>query len=367
MRRLLLICLLLTGLGWSLPLEDVPNPLTAHDSWFSDTVGVMKEDSILALDDEIDRLEEINGTQIAIVTIANTSGKKPKTYATQLFNRWGVGEAEINNGVLVLVVMEQRRIEIEVGDGANRYLTNARCKQILQNHMIPHFKSGKPDRGIAAGVRAIIGQLEKVDYSQPPPVAEAPVTRPAPQPVARHHRPQRSSNDTNGWVLGGFGALAFGGFLGLRRYLRNRPRKCPGCKREMDRLGEIADDAFLDAGQKREEDLGSIDYDVWVCRRCDEQKILAYPKWFSGFSKCPSCKYKCLESESTTITSATTYSEGRGRRDDNCRHCSYSHTSYYTIPKIEESSSSSSSSFSSSSSSGFGGGSSSGGGAGGSW
>ena len=360
--RVVFLVALVSSLAWAIPLESVPNPLEVHNSWFSDNANILEEPSMLALDDEIDALEQLNGTQLTVVTIKDTDGRTPKEFATALFNHWGVGEAGVNNGVMVLVVMNQRRIEIEVGDGANLYLTDADCAAILNQEVVPHFKRGDPNAGVVAAVRAIIADLRSVDYSAPPPRA------PVAQPV-RTHQPTPYRDEGGGgfpWTWG-FAPVALGGIWGVRRYFRNRPRVCPGCRRPMIRYDENADDQYLDSGQRREEKLGSVDYDVWVCEGCDEQKIARYAKWFSGFSKCPSCRYKTMEVENVTLSSATTMSEGRGKRTENCRNCTHFETSYYTIARIQESSSSSSSSSSFSSGGGFGGGSSSGGGSGASW
>jgi uncharacterized protein len=84
---------------------------------------------------------------------------------------------------------------------------------------------------------------------------------------------------------------------------------------------------------------------------------------FTSYASCSGCGAKTLKSETTTVTSATTTSEGLARVDESCAHCSYTNSYTRTIPRVQESSSSSSGSSSSSSS----GGSSSGGGSSGSW
>ena len=336
----------------------------------------MHPKSIETLDIEIDNLEARNGTQLAVVTVDSTEALSPKAFATQLFNHWGVGQKGVDNGVLILVAIKERRVEIEVGDGANKYLTDSMCSRILKEEVIPEFKKGDPSRGVVEAVRSVIRQLQDVNYSEPG------VSTSNPQNLAEgdthaetaNHRPSEGYNgggdSQNPWPwMGSFGAILFSLVLGARKYFRNKARVCPGCRRDMRRLSEHEEDAHLKSGQRMEEELGSVDYDVWVCRACDRQKIERYASWFNSFSNCSKCSYKTLESTRTTVHEATTYSEGKGRLDEYCRNCSYSHSSTYTIARLPEpsSTSSSSSSFGSSSSSGFGGGSSSGGGSGASW
>lgn len=142
-------------------------------------------------------------------------------------------------------------------------------------------------------------------------------------------------------------------------------------------LSEVEDDAHLDEGQRAEERVGSVDYEVLICAGCQASRTLRHGKWFSGYSKCSSCSYKTLKSTSTTTVHATYDHGGQVRVDESCANCNYrntytKYTSALTRPSESSSSSSSSyssssSSYSSSSSSGYSGGSSSGGGAGSSW
>jgi uncharacterized protein len=188
----------------------------------------------------------------------------------------------------------------------------------------------------------------------------------------------RETNGAGLWVLAVIfpfpvALIAFY-FLAKLRKLRMLPRDCPDCNTQLNRLDEEADDFFLDEGQKKEEKLGAVDYDVWHCKSCDYVKVLAYDAFATSYSKCLSCNYKTYHSiADRTIRSPTCYSSGKGERDYRCENCNFTKTETYTIPARDCSSSSSSSgsSYGSSSSSGggssFGGGRSGGGGAGGSW
>jgi uncharacterized protein len=170
-------------------------------------------------------------------------------------------------------------------------------------------------------------------------------------------------------ILGTLGVMLLGGFVSVRRYLRRRPRACEHCHQPRELLSEDADDEHLESGQRKEESIGSVDYDVWWCGRCQDALVLDYSAWFTGYSRCPSCSNRTKSSDSTTVRRATEYSEGLVRVDERCVQCSYTNSYTRVTARIERSTSSSSSysSSSSSSSSSFGGGSSSGGGSSGSW
>lgn len=172
-------------------------------------------------------------------------------------------------------------------------------------------------------------------------------------------------------VVGGGVLAAIIGLIGGLRWNRRRTRMCKACQQPRILLGDAAEDAHLSGAQKTEENVGSVDYDVWWCERCHDPLVLRYGKIFTTYSGCPSCSAKTLSSSTTTLSRATEYSGGSERVDQKCAHCSYRNSFTRSTPRITRSSSSSSSSrssFSSSSSrSSFGGGSSSGRGSSGSW
>lgn len=168
--------------------------------------------------------------------------------------------------------------------------------------------------------------------------------------------------------FGGAGGIVFGLFM-LRRWNRKRVRTCEHCKNPRQLLGDAAEDKHLNSSQMTEESVGSVDYDVWWCGRCDDVLVLRYGAIFSSYSTCPQCSARTRTSNTTTLSHATEYSTGLQQIDESCANCSYRNSYTRTTARIERSSSSSSSWSSSSSSSGssFGGGSSSGGGSSGSW
>jgi len=172
-----------------------------------------------------------------------------------------------------------------------------------------------------------------------------------------------------GFQLGGVGFLIGGLFL-ARRWNRKRTRYCEHCKNARQLLGDAAEDQHLDSSQTTEESIGSVDYDVWWCGRCEDALVLRYGAIFTSYSSCPQCNAKTKSSSTTTLSRATEYSGGSERIDEKCANCSYKNSFTRTTARLTRSSSSSSSwssSSRSSSSSSFGGGSSSGRGSSGSW
>lgn len=157
-----------------------------------------------------------------------------------------------------------------------------------------------------------------------------------------------------------------------RKYRRYGPRGCSKCGTALERLGEQQDDEHLDAAQKLEEKIGSVDYDVWFCPACLHNYTERYISYFSGYGDCQACQSRTFkEGPQQTIQAATTYSTGVARIEGRCVRCNKKSVRTVILPKISQSSGSSGSGFSSGGGGGggssFGGGSSSGGGASGGW
>jgi uncharacterized protein len=127
---------------------------------------------------------------------------------------------------------------------------------------------------------------------------------------------------------------------GANRYARYRKRRCPNCQTHMIRLDEVSDDVYLDSGQKIEEVLAAVDYDVWKCEACNYHTLHGYNRWFSAFKQCPQCSYRTLQTDSRTISSPTYTSTGTRLITRNCRHCSYHSEQRVTLPMLTRSSSS---------------------------
>ncbi len=160
-------------------------------------------------------------------------------------------------------------------------------------------------------------------------------------------------------------------YLHLRKKIksiRTNPRTCKNCGGKMIRLDEVAEDEYLSKESQFEENLKSIDYDVWKCSGCGQVSLEAYINEKTKFSECPKCKtYAFYTASSTTKVSATTSHSGTMEVVKECKFCNHRKIDTESIPMIVVSDSSSSSSSSSSSGGSWGGGSSGGGGASSSW
>ena len=138
-------------------VADVPNPRTAN-RWVTDQANVLDARAEATLEAAAQALQDARGIELAVVTVDDVR-EPPKAFATALFNRWGIGSAQTNNGVLVLLVMGQRRLEIETGTGIEAALPPAWLADMQARDMVPRFKARDFGGGLVAGVQAIAAHI----------------------------------------------------------------------------------------------------------------------------------------------------------------------------------------------------------------
>jgi len=108
-----------------------------------------------------------------VVVVTTLDGLPIEDYAVRLFERWGIGKKDKNNGVLFLVAYVESELRIEVGYGLEAVITDGRAGRILDREVIPHLRTDDFDRGITAGVAAIEGYIR--DGTPAPPLDDNPV------------------------------------------------------------------------------------------------------------------------------------------------------------------------------------------------
>ncbi|MBI3703068.1 MAG: TPM domain-containing protein [Rhizobiales bacterium] len=124
-----------------------------------DQANIIAADTRDALTGKLADLEAKSGIQLVVATVASLEGQEIEPYANQLFRSWKLGEKTKNNGVLLLVAPNQRKVRIEVGYGLEGTLTDALSKVIIVNAIAPRFKEGDFGGGIARGVDDIVTVL----------------------------------------------------------------------------------------------------------------------------------------------------------------------------------------------------------------
>lgn len=145
-----------------------------------DNANVLSPAAEQKLTGELADLEARTGRQLVVATVPDLQGYEIEEYGYQLGRTWQVGRKGENDGAILLVAPNERKVRIEVGYGLEGVLTDALSNVILQQRVLPSFREKKIEEGIVAGTEALIQQLALPDEE-----ARAQVAQAAAKPAAR--------------------------------------------------------------------------------------------------------------------------------------------------------------------------------------
>jgi uncharacterized protein len=188
-----------------------------------DQTGTLSSGDIASLTQTLKNLELRKGSQVAVLIVPTTQPETIEQFSIRVADAWKIGRKKIDDGALLVVAKDDRRLRIEVGYGVEGALTDVTTKRIIDEIITPKFKSGDFAGGISAGVERIIGVIDG---------------EPLPAPPQRQQPSQQQQGSDLTWllnplnpftiiailVLGGvmrgifgrlFGSLTTGGLIGL--------------------------------------------------------------------------------------------------------------------------------------------------------
>jgi len=123
-------------------------PSHTSEFYVNDYAGILSAETEEAIMQVSVPLAQETGAQIVVVTVDSLEGQDIETYALNLFREWGIGDATKNNGLLLLVSLNDRQSRIEVGYGLEGALNDAKTGRIQDDYLIGHFQEGNYDAGI---------------------------------------------------------------------------------------------------------------------------------------------------------------------------------------------------------------------------
>jgi uncharacterized protein len=207
------------------------------DTHLIDVAKVLSAEDSADLRAALATLRAETGVEVVVVTLPRlaelAAGMQIESYATALFNAWGIGSADRDDGVLILVAIGDRTVRLELGAGYPEAF-DAEARQVLDNAVLPGFREADYAGGLTTGLRSLRSRI--IDPHRGGADAPPPAT-PAPFP----------------WIPAALGALVFGGALALngRRSIGDlmfRLRPCPQCSaRSLRRTRAVAEPATLHA------------------------------------------------------------------------------------------------------------------------
>ena len=124
-----------------------------------DQANLLTPEKEAELTARLEALERDTTDQLVVVTLDSLQGLEIEDYGYRLGRAWGIGQAETDNGVLLIVAPQERKVRIEVGYGLEPVLTDGLSALIIHNEILPSFRDGYFERGIEQGVAAIEAQL----------------------------------------------------------------------------------------------------------------------------------------------------------------------------------------------------------------
>lgn len=126
--------------------------IPAHEGYVTDAAHVIDPARRAELEGFLDQLQKKTGAEFAVLTIATTAPEAPEAYKTRVFQAWGIGKKGEDNGVLLLVAMQERALRFETGYGLEGALPDGWQARMLRNVVVPKFRAGDPGEGITLAV-----------------------------------------------------------------------------------------------------------------------------------------------------------------------------------------------------------------------
>jgi uncharacterized protein len=388
-------------------VETVPSPKVQGQEFY-----VCNPDTVLALttvqelNERLQELEKNTSVEMAIVAIYAYDEHKyavARDFALELFNYWGIGNAQTNTGILVFLAKESREVEIITGSGIEGIMTDLVCGEIL-DEALPDLSQNDFDAGMLQIMKGVENRLMSTEnrselllgWKPKDPensaiaagyvgfgfilllifglVAYKKLNGVPGQSVKEIQDQSKSTQSCLGCLMVFFPIPLLFFYLYYviaRRRVKMVPPNCKKCNHTMVELPKEEENSRLSKNQLIEKNLQSCDYSLWKCPVCGEEEFIQHKGVkYNKYSNCPVCGAHTYQNVGGVVMANATYTSSGKRLDSYCcKACGHHEQVTIVIPqKVRPSSSyssSSSSGHSSSHSSGsWGGGHSSGGGAG---
>ena len=150
---------LLLALGGAAQAQDYP---PRPDGPVYDGANILSPETVAKLDAELRAYNAETGRAIIVATVPSLGGASIETYATTLYtDKWGIGGAQRDAGLLLLIAPNERKLRIEVGYGLHGYFGGIMAGRVINDVITPRFKEGNFDAGVTDGVAAILAHLAK--------------------------------------------------------------------------------------------------------------------------------------------------------------------------------------------------------------
>ncbi len=356
--------------------DEVPNVnLRDRREFVADPEGLMSPEARQRVNQLLSQVRAQTTAEVAVAIVPSIGDLDPESFTEELFRKWGIGKADKDNGVLLLIAPSDRIARIETGYGAEGTLTDAAAATIIRNEIAPAMREGRLDAAVEGATASIAQALTDPAYADELRSASNAFGGQTTESldsevfeqflmliagcafligagiffsdlISMRKRKQYARALVWNKHLATFiilGILSCGAGLifallawWLGKYFRNRPIPCDTCGTKMRKLSEEEDNSLLNPAQDLEERLDTVDYDVWLCPKCGTVERFPFKRKQTKYSECPACHTvaMCLVCEKT-LTPATTTHAGHGERIYECKYCNNRRREPFVIPKKE--------------------------------
>jgi uncharacterized protein len=164
-------------LGCSSPAASLPE-FTAP---VVDSIGRVSAEVETQINSELISFQQSGGPQIAVAVVDSTGRATLENYSIDLARSWGIGDKEKDNGVLLLIALEDRTLRIEVGSGVEGELTDVTAGRIVESVMLPRLRANDVDGAVRDGARAVMQVWRGENVVLEPTVPSNTITEATPQ------------------------------------------------------------------------------------------------------------------------------------------------------------------------------------------
>lgn len=160
----------LTFVLFIINVEALVDPMS--NFYVNDYANILSEETENEIQSMSVQLSYTDGTQMVVVTVEDLEGLSVEEYANQLFNKFGIGEADSDNGLLILVSRDDRKIRVEVGYGLEGVINDGKAGRYLDAYAVPYLKNDEWDKGIFNVYNALYKEIVtqnnlQLEYTEP--------------------------------------------------------------------------------------------------------------------------------------------------------------------------------------------------------
>ena len=353
---LLFVCCFSFNSAFAFSVDEINNPKTScAECYVANQDLILSENTVNSLNQLLNDLNKKTGIEIAVVAIEGDETTSARELSMELFDKWKIGKKGKDNGIIVMLTKTSREVFIRTGYGVEGVLTDALSTRIVNKYMIPYFKQGKWDEGFLAGVSQIVSLLDK-DYVNDSKKEENKtknyfiyslfylivsliyfvlaliVIYKQYSHIDNNYKLEKIKalkQKSLPWLIIGIVflpalllLLIWVNGIAMKRIKRAKV-KC-SCGKGMRLLSEKEEDAYLSRKAQIEEEIGSKNYDVWLCESCGNTVIYPYDKILTSYSDCPSCRAKaCYKQSEKVLKYPTSFRNGIMRKTYRCKNCNH--------------------------------------------